>query len=136
MSVDSFVFLRSDRLPTMAQLQHAMDEAEAGIRLEDVGDLRTHTGYWPVLHHGQESGFEWYVEGADDVGLTLPGDLGERDCTVRFVTHSDLREYVCAATTAAIVAQCSDGLVYDEESEALIDGAAALELAKRVETML
>lgn len=137
MSVDSFVFLRSDRLPTVAELQRAMDEAATGIRLEDVGDPRVHTGYWPMLHKGQQSGFEWHIRDASDLSeLSLPGNLGDRDSVIHFITHSDLREYMCAVLTGAIIAHHSDGLFYDEESDALIDGESAMEIAKQVESML
>jgi hypothetical protein len=60
MSVDSFFFVRDKKLPTVMQWQDALDHAGVGIALEDVGDLRKHTGYIPATHHGQATGFEWF----------------------------------------------------------------------------
>ena len=37
MSVDSFFFVRDDKLPTIPQWQAALDQARVGIVLEDVG---------------------------------------------------------------------------------------------------
>jgi hypothetical protein len=75
MSVDSFFFVRDDKLPTIQQWQTALDQAEVGIVLEDVGDLRTQTGYLPGTHRGNPSGFEWFYWPVAD---NFDGDLLER----------------------------------------------------------
>ena len=60
MSIDSFFFVRDEKLPTISQWQAALDGAGVGIVLEDVGDLRKHTGYLPATFRGRPSGFEWF----------------------------------------------------------------------------
>lgn len=137
MSVDSFVFIRDERLPTVAEWQKALDRAAVEIQLEDVGGLRTHEGYLPAVHRGNSSGFEWcYGTIADNFGAEPPAGLGDRQHVIDFITHSDMRELVCAMVAGAVLAQLTDGLVFDEESGNLIKGDAAMEIAKRVEAQL
>jgi hypothetical protein len=52
MSVDTFVFIRDENLPTMRQWQAALDRADTGIALESIEDLRVHIGYLPANYRG------------------------------------------------------------------------------------
>jgi hypothetical protein len=137
MSVDCLVFLRDDRLPTAGQWQAALDRAGTGIVLDKVTDLRGHTGYLPAIHRGQASGFEWYYGPlAEYFGGTPPDGIEDRRHVVDFVTHSDMRELVCGMIAGAVLAQIADGRVLDEDSGTLINGDAALEIARGVESGL
>jgi hypothetical protein len=134
MSVDTFVFVRDENLPTIQQWQAALDRAGTGIVLESIEDLRSHSGYLPATHRGQESGFEWYYGPlADYFGGTPPDGLGKRSHVINFVTHSDMRELVCALISGAVLAEIAEGLVFDEENEAVIDGKSALVVARSIE---
>ena len=133
MSVDNFVFLRCDRLPTRESLQSALDAAQTGITLDPIKDLRAHSGYWPAKFKGHESGFEWmFGPIADTFGEKLD-NIGDRDSAVVFSTFSDIRELACALYVAGTLAKISDGLVYDEEvgdvttSENMLDAAREIE---------
>ena len=80
MSVDSFFFVRDERLPTIPQWQIGLDRAGVGIVLEDVGDLREHTGYLPATYGGQPSGFEWfYGPLGENFAGHVPDGLGGRE---------------------------------------------------------
>jgi hypothetical protein len=137
MSVDSFFFLRDDRLPTVSQWQGALDRAGTGIILEDVGDLRDHTGYLPATHRGHPSGFEWYYGPlADNFGGEPPDGLADRGHAINCVTHSDLRELVCGLIACSVLIQGADGLFLDEESEQVVGADAALEKATALESQL
>ena len=133
MSVDSFVFFRDVRLPSVQEWQQALDLSGTGIVIDPTVDLRRHAGYLPARYHGHESGFEWYYGPAEEISGQMPEAIGDRTHAVDFVTHSDMRELVCGLVAGAILAKLADGLVFDEESGEFIDGDKALELARRVE---
>lgn len=130
MSVQSFFFVRDGKLPTVAQWQAALDKADVGIMLEDVGNLREHTGYLPASRRGHPSGFEWfYGPIADNFGDDPPAGLDGRDHVVNCVTDSNMRELVCALVACSVLSQLADGLLLDEESGELLEPPAALEQA-------
>jgi hypothetical protein len=133
MSVDSFVFLRDERLPSVHEWQRALDQTGTGIVIDPTDDLRSHTGYLPARYHGHKTGFEWYYGPAEEISGQLPEAIGDRTHAVDFVTHSDMQELICALVAGAILAKLADGLVFDEESGKFIDGDKALELARRAE---
>jgi hypothetical protein len=53
-------FGTADERVRIEQWQAALDRAETGIVLDNVGDLREQFGYVPVTHRGHASGFEWF----------------------------------------------------------------------------
>jgi hypothetical protein len=137
MSVDSFFFLRDDKLPTLSQWQAALDRAGAGIVLDNVGDLRKHTGYLPARYNGHGSGFEWYYGPlADTFGGKPPEGLADRAHVINCVTHSDMRELACGLIACSVLAQVAGGLFLDEESGQVIGADAALAMARRLESEL
>jgi hypothetical protein len=137
MSVDTFVFLRDDRLPPIAVWQAALDQAAVGIVLSDVSDLRKHTGYLPARHRGHPSGFEWYFGTiAEYFGGELPSGLGDRGHVINFVTHSDTRELFCAMVSGAVLASIADGRLFDEESGGLLEPDTALAQALTLERFI
>lgn len=134
MSVDSFFFVRDGKLPTIPQWQAALNQAGVGILLEDVGDLRTHTGYLPATHRGEPSGFEWfYGPLADNFGGDPPQGLDGREYVINCVTHSDMRELVCGSVACAVLTQLADGMFLDEESGGLLNPEEALNQALAME---
>jgi hypothetical protein len=135
MSVDSFFFVRDEMLPTITQWQAALNKAGVEIVLEDVGDLRKHTGYLPATHRGHPSGFEWYYGRlADNFGDDPPSGIGGRAHVVNCVTHSDMGELVCGLVACSVLSQLADGVFLDEESGGLISADAALEMARGTES--
>jgi hypothetical protein len=137
MSVDSFFFVRDEKLPTISQWQAALDQAGVGIVLEDVGDLREHTGYLPATHRGHPSGFEWfYGPLADHFGGDPPDGLDGREHVVNCVTHSDMRELVCGSVACSVLLELADGVYFDEESESVMDPLAALAQALAMESQI
>lgn len=135
MSVDSFFFLRDEKLPTIAQWQAALDKAGVGIVLEDIGDLRKHTGYLPASYGGQRSGFEWfYGPLAENFGGDAPDGLKGRQHVINCVTHSDMTELVCGLVACSVLCQVAEGLFLDEESGGLVSASQALQMALGIET--
>jgi hypothetical protein len=127
MSVESFFFVRDDKLPTIPQWQAALDRAGVDIVLTNVGDLRAHTGYITATHRGHASGFEWfYGPLAENFGGEPPDGLYGREHVVNCVTHSDMRELVCGLVACSVLSQLADGVFLVEESGGLLEPAAAL----------
>jgi hypothetical protein len=123
------------KLPTIAQWQAALDRAGVGSVLEDVGDLRKHTGYLPATHRGHPSGFEWfYGPLAENFGGEPPDGLAGREHVVDCVTHSDMRELVCGLVACSVLSQLADGVFLDEDSGGVISADGALEMAFGLES--
>jgi hypothetical protein len=130
MSVDTFFFVRDEKLPTISQWQAALDHARVGIALEDIGDLRKHTGYLPATYYAQPSGFEWfYGPLAENFSGDVPDGLDGREHVINCVTHSDMAELVCGLVACSVLAQVADGLFLDEESGQLVSPNQALQMA-------
>jgi hypothetical protein len=111
MSVSSFFFVRDEKLPTIPQWQAALDSAGVSIVLENVGDLRKHTGYLAATLRGQPSGFEWfYGPLAENFGGDAPDGLNGREHVIICVTHSDMSELVCGLIACSVLSQVADGL--------------------------
>jgi hypothetical protein len=135
MSVESFFFVRDEKLPTISEWQTALNKAGVEIVLEDVGDLRKHTGYLPATHRGRRSGFEWfYGPLADNFGGDPPDGLGGRAHVVNCVTHSDMGELICGLVACSVLSQLADGVFLDEESGGALSADAALEFARGLES--
>lgn len=125
MSVDVFVFLRKQDLPPVDAWQAQLDALGALVRLDGGVDPRTHTGYWPADLDGATSGFEFFTGSLSATfGPTAPPGIGDRDLVAQFVTHSDMRELKCSMLAAAALAEAGDGVVFDEDTEGTMTGAA------------
>ena len=119
MSVPSFFFLRDEKLPTLGEWQVALDGANVDIILDDVGDLRKHTGYLPAQFRGQSCGFEWfYGPLAENYGCGPPDGLGGRDHVINCVTHSDMGELVCGLIACSVLSQVADGFSWTKNPRA------------------
>ena len=129
MSVDTFVILSDERLPSVAEWQRALDQAGVDIRLDDVDDLRQHSGYLPARFNGADSGFEWSYGIVDEVFGERPDGAGGRGHAIDLVTHDDEQEAMCALYAAGVLARLTDGLFYDEDAGDFVPGDRAMEIA-------
>jgi hypothetical protein len=135
MSIECYYFLRGEKLPSVSQWQAALNEAGADIVLDDVGDLRTHTGYIPVIYRGQPSGFEWFFGPLEEnyCGIA-PDGIGDRAHVINCVTHSDMRELVCGLVACAVLSRLADGVFLNDESGQVISAEQALLEARKTES--
>lgn len=135
MSVDSFFFVRDAKLPTISQWQATLDGAGVSIVLEDVGDLRKHSGYLPAIFRGQQSGFEWfYGPIAENFGGDEPTGLSGREHVVNCVTHSDMTELLCGLIACSVLSQIADGVFLDDGSGCVVSADQALQMALGIES--
>jgi hypothetical protein len=58
MSYDLNVYLRKDRLPSVAALRGRLERAERRVELRDIDDLTSADGFIPVVLDGAPTGFE------------------------------------------------------------------------------
>ena len=135
MSVECYYFLRDEKLPSVLQWQAALDQAGIDIQLDDVGDLRKHTGYLPAIFRGQPSGFEWFFGPLEEnYGGAAPDGIGDRDHVINCVTHSDIRELVCGLIACAVLSGLADGVFLDDESGQVLSADQALLIARETES--
>ena len=127
MSVDQYVYLRRDLLPSSSEWQKAVDEAGLEIKFDDFV-IDRQTGFLPVIFKGSKSGFEFSVHNRDDGEDfdEIRVRVGERDTIAAFYTHSDLVEFVCAYCAAAVLAKLADGVYYDPQEGVILSGQEAL----------
>jgi hypothetical protein len=129
MSLDSFVILRDDRLPSLEEWQRAIDSLGVDISLDSIDNLRKHSGYLPAKFNGLDSGFEWFYGLSAEFFRDTPIDVEDRNYTINFVTRSDMQELMCALFAAGALAKVADGLFYDEENGVFVSGDRAIEIA-------
>ena len=125
--------MRDDRLPTVQQWQEAIDALCGSVVLDPVNDLRTHTGYLPARFRGQDSGFEWYYDPIKDAIDDPPEKAELYSHAASLVTHSDMRECVCAMFAGAALAKASGGKVCSGETGEVFTPEEALAEAKAAE---
>jgi hypothetical protein len=133
-SVDVFVFLKRESLPSTAAWQGAVDRLGIDVQLDASIEVASHSGYWPARLGGQPSGFEILVGPIPDVfGRAAPPGLDERNIAVDFVTGSDMRELQCSMFAAAALGIETDGLIFDDDSEGLMQPSELLEQARAID---
>lgn len=130
MSVTLYVSCKKSALPTRDKWQAAIKKAGFDVVLDGF-DWQTHRGLLPVAYRGERSGFEMMVEDAKplakQLGLKLPDG---NDIVVSFEFGSDMDECHSATAASAALAECVGGVYFDEYSDEMLDGAAAVNIAR------
>ncbi len=137
MAMEVHVFFRGG-LPSQTTLTQAMQEL--GFPLSIVPSehsLEQHAGYMPMLLRGKKTGVEFDVFAGrmaieDNIGRERMVEIDpgfDRCANFRFV--GDWNELLCALCGAAALAKLVNGVVYDEEQDALRAVEAAIEEAHR-----
>ena len=131
MSIASSVFLKRSAMPTSQRWAAAIREAGFALKLKENFDVETFSGFLPCEFEGVAAGFE-YSFGEADTSQLSPEQrelIGDRDLEITFVTHSRLRDLVCALAAGSVLAHLSDGVHWDQEAGEVSNGADALEFA-------
>jgi hypothetical protein len=103
-SVDLNVFLHDKDVPTRDGWQQALDDSGVDLVLDEF-DVREHKGFLPVKLNGKPTGFEYYFGSVGEDSEHIPERIGDRDCVILFVLHSDMTELKAAMWAAAILAR-------------------------------
>lgn len=121
MSYEQGVAFRRSRLPTVATICERAKELGFDISLEDA-DLANHSGFLPGSIHGVATGFEWYLESADESHLltqarqgSISDRLDGRDAFATFRTGAREMEGQLATICAAVLMDICQGIYLDED---------------------
>jgi hypothetical protein len=128
MSIARTVYVHRSKMLTSNAWADAIRAAGFSMDLDTDFDVESHSGYLPCQYDGQSSGFEYYfstVADAEDAP-----EVGDRDVSVAFVTHSSLRELATAVVAAAVLCAKADGMLHDEESGEFVAATDALDDAR------
>jgi hypothetical protein len=95
---------------------------------------RDNTGFVPVNYKGQTTGFELYHQPAPEILASYPHIepvVGERDLCVTFCWGGDLLECAAALSSAAALAEITDGLWYDPQDGAFLEADEAVAATRK-----
>jgi hypothetical protein len=135
MSMELYVLLHTDKLPSVAEWQDAIRSHEFDLVLDHTLDLRTHEGFTPAAYRGIQAGFELTVELATTITdmYTIP-NAESYDTAVTFRWGSDLNECASAYIAAGVLALSTAGLLYDPQEDTSLVGEGAIDIARQVAT--
>jgi hypothetical protein len=115
-SVELIVYLRRSAMPAPSVWQQAIAATELPVELDYDFDPDTFSGFLPCKLRGAVSGFEYFATQLSPAEAAEVGAPPGSDFSVTLVTHSDLKEFACAAVAAGALAQASGGLLVDPQS--------------------
>jgi len=134
-SVDLFVFLQQDALPTVQQWQNQLDSIALDLVLDRSITVADHSGYLPATLEGSQSGFEFYTGAVPDLfEAELPAEASKCDLVANFVTHSDLVELKSAMIAAVALASAANGFIFDEATQGIASVSQLLAEAATIES--
>ena len=134
MSLEIYVLLKRSRLPSLASRQDALDGSGLGVKIHSTFNPVEDSGFVPCSYKDSESGFEFFLGSRADLIESYP-DLKQKteglDTSAAFVWSGDLNEFVSAVSSAAILTQLSDGLMYDPQEDQVFGGSEAVLQARQ-----
>ena len=125
MSIELHIFMHDSRVPAREAWQQAIEELRFATVLDTTLDVRQQTGFLPTIYTGQPTGFEFFLEPAEDVLSSYPhvaDRVGGREKCATFVWHSDLTEMAAALSAAAALTKLTDGIYYDPQDDLVYAG--------------
>jgi hypothetical protein len=126
MSVDLFVQLPTERMPTPQQWQDAITFHGFPLKLDTDFEVESFSGYLPCDFEGKPAGFEYFYEHTTTNGLQL--------IQIQFSTHSDITEFFGSAIAAAVLTEMSGGTLEDPQQGSFFKGAEAIAWVREVES--
>jgi hypothetical protein len=140
MSYDLNVYLRKDRLPSVAALRERLERADRRVELRDLDDLTSVSGFVPVMLNGASTGFELESNEITDRDRGLYRKLLEErgeapdefldilttcDLDIGFSCKAnDARERAAARIVATALAEVAQGWFSDPQTDETISYAA------------
>ena len=116
MSVELWVFIRDEALPTWQEWQRALDEAGSGLHMDEFSP-REHAGFVPGNLDGHECGFEYFWEAIEPgEGEEVLAEIGDRTRTAVFVWHGSEMDWRAGTLAAAVLTKLADGVFFDPQS--------------------
>jgi len=130
-----------ERAPATQDWNEATQGAGFELHLDPSCEIQNQSGFWPCVYRDDEAGFEFYAEVIDKKAdakfrMELEGlepETDGRDFRATFSAGSD-EEVASAVIAAAILAELTNGLVYDTWSGEEIAAGQARAWAKKSTT--
>ena len=132
MSVDLFVFIHDENLPSRDEWQRAIESADIDLVLDEF-EAREHTGFLPAQLRGESTGFEYYCGSVQEMFGEQPPEIGDRDCVVSFVLHGDTTELNAAMLAAAVLTKHAGGVFYDPQGDEFAEGDGVFDIIRHEE---
>ena len=126
MSVELIVYFRRSAMPSPSVWRQAILASGLPVELDDDFDPDTFSGFLPCNLDGKASGFEYFAGPLSPQEAVDAGAPAGSDFSVTLVTHSDLKEFSCAAIAAGALALSSGGLLIDPQSGESFQAADAM----------
>jgi hypothetical protein len=139
MSLEVYVLLKRSRLPSLASWQAGLDGSGLGVKIGGKFNPVEDSGFVPCTYNDSETGFEFFLGSRDDLIESYPEmklKTEAFDTSATFVWSGDLSECASALSSAAILTQLSDGLMYDPQEDQVFGGSeAVLQVRQTIESI-
>ena len=129
MSIEISVYIRPDKMVTPKQWKDAIVELGYDMQLDDDIDIKGFSGFLPVIHKGNSSGFEYYYDELDQEDIRkmeLPSDF---NIAITLRTGSDFEELACSSVAVAALCHATEGIIYEPEEAIYINHNECIEWA-------
>src|SRR5262245_61339549 len=128
------IFIAARGLPTVVEWQQAIDGLGFDVKLDPSVDPAKHSGYWPAVFEGRETGFEFYLDPSKEVLRDYPhikSKVGGSKHCASFVLHSDMLELCAASASAAALTSLTNGVWYYADGDVIYDAGEAVASARQ-----
>jgi hypothetical protein len=122
MSLLQTAYLDERSVPTLGQLQAAIDALGFDCKVDAHYEPFKSSGFLPCLLNGDKSGFEIYFERAKDVAEQFPrlaAAIGNRDAAITFRWGSRMAECACVLIVSAALAKSFAAIVHYQDDDRL-----------------
>lgn len=134
MAIELHVFIESDKVPTHSTWQQAIAGLGFPATIQGPFNPRTDTGFRPVIYAGHSTGFEFYLESAEQIAAPYPRvsrTLGNRNACATFRWGGDQNEMSAALAAAATLTKLADGIYYYPDDDILYTADEAVRATKK-----
>jgi hypothetical protein len=134
MAIELHVFIESDKVPTHANWQQAITDMGFPAGIQGPFNPRKDAGFRPATYEGQSTGFEFYLESAEQIAAAYPRvcrTLGNRNACATFRWGGDVNEMSAALAAAAALTELADGIYYYPDDEILYTADEAVRAIKK-----
>jgi hypothetical protein len=136
MSIDLYVFVDHSSPLTVLEWQQASDANHFPLRLDKSIDLKSFSGFFPVLLKNKKTGFYFGNADVGELGKEIPGILRLRSTAAYdFNYGGHFLEGASAYYVAAALVATFNGRAFDPESGKWLDSKELKKIAGELETM-
>jgi hypothetical protein len=119
MSIEMYAFIHEADIPDRGSWQDSINSLGFPLELDDDLDPMQSTGFTPCKIAGIPSGFEIYLESAEDILESFPEqriDFNEFEKVISFRWGGHLEELACSlASSAALVKEHNAKVLFPDE---------------------